>query len=105
MSQNRLFKKVTDFKTITLNVRILPGSSKSQIIGYEEGILKIKVNSPPVEGGANKECIEILSKEFKAAKSFIKIVSGGKSRNKVVKIENASLERINEHFKKYNLSN
>ncbi|OGH86333.1 MAG: YggU family protein [Candidatus Magasanikbacteria bacterium RIFOXYC12_FULL_33_11] len=70
-----------------LNIKVIPKSSLNKIIKLSDTELKVKLTSPPVDGEANKKLIEILSKEYKVAKSKIKIVKGETSKNKVVEIE------------------
>jgi uncharacterized protein len=67
---------------ITLTVFIQPRSSKNMIAGVHDHALKIKLTSPPVDGAANKMCIQFLAKYLKVPKSSIEIVSGHKSRTK-----------------------
>jgi uncharacterized protein (TIGR00251 family) len=67
---------------ITLTVFIQPRSSKNMIAGVHDHALKIKLTSPPVDGAANKMCIQYLAKCLKVPKSSIEIVSGHKSRTK-----------------------
>ena len=73
---------------IFFSVRVLPKSSKSEIVGEMDGALKIKLKSPPVDGAANAELIKLLSKTFNVSKSEIEIISGETSKNKQLKIEN-----------------
>jgi uncharacterized protein (TIGR00251 family) len=69
-----------------LEITVNPRASKTEIISHEGNRLKIKLNSPPVDGAANKELIKFLAKYFKTAKSNIEILRGLKSRNKTVRI-------------------
>ncbi|MEF3192338.1 MAG: DUF167 domain-containing protein [Campylobacterales bacterium] len=71
---------------LLLAIRVTPGSSKSAIEGVKEGMLRIKLNAPPVDGSANKELIHLLSKEMKTAKSTIAIVAGENARTKRVRL-------------------
>ena len=71
---------------LTLNIKVEPRSSKSGIVGPYGDALKIKLTSPPVEGKANKELIEILAKGFSIAKKDVEIISGQSSKNKVVRL-------------------
>jgi uncharacterized protein (TIGR00251 family) len=71
---------------VILPVRIQPRASKDEIVGEYNGALKIKLTAPPVEGEANKRCIEFLSKRFKIAKSCLEIIKGEKSKDKMIKI-------------------
>ncbi|MBW1752297.1 MAG: DUF167 domain-containing protein, partial [Deltaproteobacteria bacterium] len=43
---------------ITFKVYIQPRSSKNMIAGLHGDALKIKLKAPPVDGAANKMCIE-----------------------------------------------
>lgn len=46
--------------SITFPVRVIPRSSKTEIVGEHDGMLKIKLKSPPVNGAANDELIRPL---------------------------------------------
>ena len=72
---------------VTFAVRVLPRSSRNEIVGEAEGVLKIKLTAPPVEGAANKALVEFLSSKLKVAKSRISIVTGQSGRSKVVAVE------------------
>jgi uncharacterized protein (TIGR00251 family) len=69
-----------------LSVRIQPKSSKEAVEQLADGSYKIFVHSPPIDGKANAAVVEVLAKHFKVAKSSVKIVSGEKSRSKIVEI-------------------
>ena len=77
---------------LILKIKVEPRSSKSAIVGPYGDALKVKLTSPPVEGKANKELIDLLSKELKIPKKDIEIISGQSSKNKIVKI--AGLSKI-----------
>ena len=73
---------------IIFNVRVVPNSSKSEIVGVLDGSLKIKIAAPPARGAANADLIKFLAKKFGVAKSEVEIISGQSSKNKQVKIYN-----------------
>ncbi|MHB8173347.1 MAG: DUF167 domain-containing protein, partial [Nitrospirota bacterium] len=56
---------------ITFQVRVLPRSSRNHVAGVSEGVLKIKLTAPPVEGAANGMLIAFLSEKLKIPKSKI----------------------------------
>ncbi len=71
---------------LIINIKVEPRSSRSGIAGpYGKG-LKVRLTSPPVEGKANKELTEVLAKEFRIRKKDVEILSGEKSKNKIVKL-------------------
>ncbi len=71
---------------LTIKIKVEPRSSKPGIIGLYGDALKVKLSSPPVEGKANKELIEVLAKEFGIHKKDVEIISGQSSKNKIVKL-------------------
>lgn len=66
---------------------IQPRASRNQILGIHNHCLKIKLNSPPVDGAANQTCIKFLAKAFGISPSRIAIVKGETSRNKTIQFE------------------
>jgi uncharacterized protein (TIGR00251 family) len=74
-------------KGITLKVKVEPRSSRKGISGIVGDALKIRVNAPPVGGAANEELVRILSEEFSIKKTYIKIIRGHSSKDKVVEIK------------------
>ena len=79
-------KKGDPRKSLSVKVKVEPRSSKSGIIGLYGDALKVKLTSPPVDGKANEELVELLAKECGIPKSAIEIVSGQSSKNKLVRI-------------------
>jgi uncharacterized protein len=75
---------------IIFPVRVIPLSSRSENVGEYNGFLKVKLNSPPVDGEANKELIALLAETLGVSKSDIEIVGGHTNKNKQVKIKNLS---------------
>lgn len=71
-----------------LEVRIIPNASKDSISGWtDDGRMKIRIQSPPVDGAANKGLIKFLSKKAGVSKSGIRILRGETSRDKLLEID------------------
>ena len=68
-------------------VKVKPNSRKQNIEESTDGSLTIHLKSPPVDGKANKELIELLAKKFDVPKSQIRIKSGLSSRTKLIQID------------------
>jgi len=77
-------------------VQIVPRASKSEIVGEFNGLLRVRVAAPPVEGAANKELVRVLAKRFKVAPSAVTLLSGESSRVKRLRIEKVDLKLVNE---------
>lgn len=91
------FEEKTD--AVLFDVRVVPRSSKSEIVGAHDGALKVRLRSPPVDGAANAELIKLLAKSFGVAKSDVEIINGETSKNKRIKIKNLSQSKIREVLK------
>lgn len=63
-----------------------PNAKKEKIEEDLLGTLHIYVNEPPLDGRANAAIINSLSKHFKIKRSYVILISGEKSKNKVFEI-------------------
>jgi uncharacterized protein (TIGR00251 family) len=80
-------------------VSVKTSSKKSRIIGEENGVLKIEVTAPPVEGKANGAVIKLIAGSLDVAPSRVSIAAGQKSKKKrivVSGIDPASVLRLSE---------
>jgi uncharacterized protein (TIGR00251 family) len=92
----RVGQQREDEHAITLTVRVVPRASRSEIAGYHDGALRVRVAAPPVEGAANRELIKFLSKSFRVPQNAVTIISGSNSRNKIIRITNPSAVMLEE---------
>lgn len=79
-----------------LSLKVVPRSSRNQVVGIEEGLVKIKLHAPPVEGAANEGLVCYLSKLLKRPKNSLSLVSGHQSRHKRIKIGNMKASEVLE---------
>jgi len=82
-----------------LKVRVTPRASKNEIVGWRDGVLIVRTTAPPIEGAANKACIELVAKTLGVKRSQVSLVHGDKSRDKTFEIADLSdddLKRIVE---------
>ena len=68
-------------------VKVKPNSKKQAIQELADGSLTVHLKSPPVDGKANKELIELLAEKFHVPKSQIRIKSGLSSKTKLIEID------------------
>ncbi len=71
---------------LIIKIKVEPRSSRSEVVGPYGEALKVRLSSPPVEGKANKELIEVLAREFGISKKDVEIISGLSSKNKTVRL-------------------
>lgn len=70
-----------------LRVKVKPNAKQQRIQMAEDGSFLVHLKSPPVDGKANAELIQLLAKEFNVAKSSIQIKSGLLAKLKRVEID------------------
>jgi uncharacterized protein len=85
---------VGENNAIAFTVRVIPRSSRSEIVGESEGAVKVRLSSPPVHGAANVELVKLFAKELGIAKSAVTIVSGERSKTKRLRIDGVTAERL-----------
>jgi len=83
---------------VRISLRIQPGAPKNAVAGLVNGVWKIHVAAPPVEGKANRELIEYLSEVLDIPKSNIAIVRGETGRDKVVVISGLTREETEKRL-------
>ena len=81
---------------VTIAVRVIPRSSRSEIVGEMEGALKVKLRSPPVDGAANAELIKLLAKKLGVPRSAVAIIAGETSKTKQLTITGVSADRFRD---------
>ncbi|MFQ5873076.1 MAG: DUF167 domain-containing protein [Dehalococcoidia bacterium] len=78
----------------TLEVRVIPKASKSEVVGLRQGIVRVRIAAPPVEGKANQALIVLLAERLGLRPSDVRIIRGASSRNKLVCIEGMEQEEV-----------
>lgn len=69
-----------------LTVKVVPGSSRDQIVGWLGDALKIKVAAPPKKGKANEAVIALVAERLGLPADAVAVVSGHSSPSKVIAI-------------------
>jgi hypothetical protein len=69
---------------LAFQVKVLPRSARNMTAGLQGEVLRLKLTAPPVEGAANRMCIEYLAERLGTSKSALEIVSGQSARLKLV---------------------
>ena len=82
------------FPTARFAVRITPRSAVERVEEVADGVLKVRVMAPAVEGAANTALIRLLADELGVARRDVRIVAGASSRQKLVVIEGVDPEAI-----------
>jgi uncharacterized protein len=79
---------------VTIDLHVQPRASRNEIVGVQGEELKVRLTSPPVEGEANRLCVEFIAKRLGIAKSAVELISGDKSRHKRLLIRGGEAEEV-----------
>ena len=82
------------FSNVRFAVRLTPRSAVERIEDATDGVLKVRVMAPAVEGSANASLIRLLADELGIARRDVRIVAGASSRQKLVVIDGVDPEAI-----------
>ena len=77
-------------ETWVIRVRVTPRSGRDEVIGWQEGVLRVRVRAAPVEGQANEAVCRLIAKQAGVPYSALEVLSGGTSRTKLVRITGVS---------------
>jgi len=72
-----------------IQVRVKPNAQDSSLEEVTPGQWLARVKSPPVDGKANRELVELIAGHFGCSKSAVSIKSGASGRLKLVRINEA----------------
>ena len=70
-----------------LHVKVKPNSKIDEIIRDANGLLKVKIKAPAVEGKANKYLVAYLAAILGISKSKITLLKGSTNQHKTLNIE------------------
>lgn len=71
----------------TVTVRVVPNASREGVAGVTEGVVRIRLRAPAVEGKANRALVAFLAGDLGVRASAVRIIRGESSRTKVISIE------------------
>ena len=79
---------------VTLPVRVQPRASRSEVVGWKDDALYVRLTAPPVEGAANAALVEFIAERLELKSRQVSLVSGEKSRDKLLVIEGVSRDEL-----------
>lgn len=77
---------------LLLSLYIQPGAKKTEAAGLFDGMLKLRLAAPPVEGRANAALLAWLADLFGVTRSRVSLVAGELSRRKRVRIAGCAVD-------------
>ncbi len=85
-----------DFKveqeTVSFWLKVKPRSARERLAYDSAGELRLELHAPPTEGEANEACIYFFARTLRLPQACVTIISGQKSRRKLIRIAGRSAE-------------
>lgn len=79
---------------VVLAVKVVPRAARNELAGFQEGVLRIRLTAPPVEGAANQALVRFLADLLGVSRQEVEIVAGQAGRQKLVKVHGLSPEQV-----------
>ena len=70
-----------------LRLLVVPGASRTEVVGLHGDRLRVRVAAAPEKGAANKKLLDFLAKALGVPKKTLSLTTGAQSREKVVAIQ------------------
>jgi uncharacterized protein (TIGR00251 family) len=80
--------------SVRFAVRLTPRSAVERVEGVVDGVLKVRVMAPAVDGSANAALLRVLGDELGVARRDLQIVAGATSRQKLVVVDGVDSDAI-----------
>ncbi|WP_224248692.1 DUF167 domain-containing protein [Hyalangium gracile] len=71
---------------VELAVLVQPRASRTRVVGEHDGLLKVQLAAPPVDGEANAALVEFLGKLLGVPRRQVELLAGDASRRKRIVI-------------------
>ena len=69
-----------------LRLQIVPGASRTEVVGLQGDRLKVRLAAAPEKGAANRELLAFLARRLGVPKSALRLLGGASSRAKAVEL-------------------
>ncbi|MBL7157058.1 MAG: YggU family protein [Candidatus Omnitrophica bacterium] len=73
-----------------IHVKVITKAGRNSVTKFGDGF-KAHLTAPPADGKANKALVKLLSEYFNLKKSQVTIVSGKKSKDKLIKLKEGAV--------------
>lgn len=79
---------------VEICVKVVPGASRSRIVGPLGDCLKIQIAAPPEKGKANEAVIALLAQTLQCPRSDVTLIAGAASPRKSFLVRGMSLAAV-----------
>jgi len=76
--------------TVSFWLKVKPRSARERLVYDSNGDLRLELHAPPNDGEANRACVYFLTRALRLPQSSVTIVSGERSRRKLIRVRGRS---------------
>lgn len=84
---------------VRIQVHVQPGASRSEVAGLHGDRIRLRIQSPPVDGRANAAVVAWVARQLGVPRRAVSLVRGEKSREKTVEVSGVTVEEVEEKLK------
>jgi uncharacterized protein len=89
-----IFSASPDARGTLVRLKVVPGASRSRIVGPHGDALKVQVAAPPERGRANAAVCALLAEILGVPPRTVVLVRGETDARKIVRVEGLSPEEV-----------
>ncbi len=67
---------------VILDISVSPNAKKTELVGWHDGALRVRLSAPPVDGAANDALKRWLSEQLQVPQARIELLRGASGRRK-----------------------
>lgn len=77
-----------------MTVRVTPRGARNELVGWTDGVLRVRVTAPPADGKANAAVLRVLGQRLAIPVRDLDIVAGAASRTKTIAVNGLTLAEV-----------
>jgi uncharacterized protein (TIGR00251 family) len=86
--------------SVTFWLNVKPRATRERLKLGSNDELRLELHAPPTEGQANEACVQFLARALRLPQACVVILTGKKSRRKLLRITGHSAEETVAHLKR-----
>lgn len=72
---------------VVIDISVSPNAKKTEVVGWHDGALRVRLNAPPVDGAANEALRRWLADETHLQMNRIELLRGATGRRKQLALQ------------------
>lgn len=83
---------------VRIPVRLTPRGGRDRVDGVVDGMLRVRVSAPPVDGAANRALVRLLAAELGVPPRDVRLVAGEAARVKEIAVDGIGPDTVSARW-------